>query len=57
MPRNFAIDPTGNYLLAANQVSNNVVIFRISDNTGKLTKTGKQITVETPVCLQFVPVL
>ena len=57
MPRNFAIDPTGKYLLAANEISNNVVVFRMDENTGKLTRTGKEITVDTPVCLQFVPVL
>ena len=55
MPRNFAIDPTGKYLLAANEVTNNVVVFRVDENTGRLTKTGKEISVDTPVCLQFVP--
>ncbi len=55
MPRSFAIDPTGNYLLTANELTNNVVVFRIDQTTGKLTRTGKEITVETPVCLQFVP--
>ena len=55
MPRSFAIDPTGNYLLAANELSNNIVVFRIDPSTGKLAKTGKEIMVETPVCLQFAP--
>ncbi len=53
MPRSFAIDPTGNYLLAANELSNNLVVFRIDPVTGKLAKTGKEIIVDTPVCLQF----
>ena len=53
MPRSFAIDPAGNYLLAANELSNNVVVFRIAPVTGKLAKTGKEIMVNTPVCLQF----
>jgi 6-phosphogluconolactonase len=53
MPRSFAIDPTGNYLLAANELSNNIVVFRIDPATGKLAKTGKEIMVNTPVCLQF----
>jgi 6-phosphogluconolactonase len=53
MPRSFAIDPTGNYLLAANELSNNIVVFRIDPATGKLAKTGKEIMVDTPVCLQF----
>jgi 6-phosphogluconolactonase len=55
MPRSFAIDPTGNYLLAANELTNNIVVFRIDQTTGKLAKTGKEIMVDTPVCLQFAP--
>jgi 6-phosphogluconolactonase len=55
MPRNFDIDPTGAYLLTANQLSNNVVVFAIDRSTGKLSKTGKEIKADTPVCLKFVP--
>lgn len=55
MPRNFKIDPSGSYLLTANELSNNVVVFKIDTNTGRLTKTGTEIKVDTPVCLQFVP--
>jgi 6-phosphogluconolactonase len=55
MPRNFAIDPTGAYLVAANQLSNNVAVFRIDGSTGRLSATGKEIRVDTPVCLKFVP--
>jgi len=56
MPRNFKLDPTGGYLLSGNELSNNVVIFKIDPVSGKLTRTGKEITVDTPVCIQFVPV-
>jgi 6-phosphogluconolactonase len=55
MPRSFAIDLAGKYLLAANEVTNNIVVFSIDETTGKLSKTGKEIRVDTPVCLQFVP--
>jgi len=57
MPRSFALDPTGSYLLSANQLSNNVVSFKIDARTGKLSKTGKEITVNTPVCIKFVPAM
>jgi 6-phosphogluconolactonase len=57
MPRNFAIDPTGQYLIVLNQISNNVVQFKIDAATGMLTNTGREIKVDTPVCLQFVPVV
>ena len=55
MPRSFTIDPTGSYLLVANQLSNNVVVFRIDRATGRLSTTGKEVKVDTPVCLQFGP--
>jgi 6-phosphogluconolactonase len=52
-PRNFAIDPSGNFLLIAHQDSNDIVIFRRNIKTGKLTPTGGKITVCAPVCLVF----
>jgi 6-phosphogluconolactonase len=55
MPRNFALDPTGSYLLAAHQLSNTVVLFKIDQATGKLSKTETEIKVDTPVCIKFVP--
>lgn len=53
-PRNFAIDPTGNFLLVANQDGNDIVIFRRDRKTGLLTPSGKRIQVDKPVCLKFV---
>lgn len=55
-PRNFVIDPAGNFLLVANQDSNEVVIFKRDNKTGLLTPTGKKILVSRPVCLKFVVV-
>lgn len=41
--RNFVIDPSGRYLLAGNQKSNDISVFKINENTGvpegPLTKT------------------
>lgn len=55
IPRNFAIDPTGNFLLVGNQNSDEIVIFKRDKMSGKLTDTGKRISVGKPVCLQFSP--
>lgn len=55
MPRSFALDPTGAWLLAANEWTNNIVVFRVDKTTGKLTRSGDSIDVDTPVCIQFVP--
>src|SRR5437870_4313531 len=52
-PRHFAIDPSGKYLLAENQFSNNIVVFKIDPTTGGLTPTGHAVQVPSPVDLTF----
>ena len=54
-PRHFMIDPSGNYLLAANQDSESIIIFKRDKETGLLNKTGKEIHIPRPVCLQMIP--
>jgi 6-phosphogluconolactonase len=53
-PRNFLIDPKGEYLFAANQDTDTINIFRINPKSGKLTPVGKPVTVPSPVCLKMV---
>lgn len=55
-PRNFMIDPTGNFLLAANQDTDNIVIFKRNPTTGAFKPTGEEIKISMPVCLKMVPV-
>jgi 6-phosphogluconolactonase len=52
-PRNFSIDPSGNFLLVAHQYTNDVVIFNRNTINGRLTDSGKRINVGAPVCLVF----
>ena len=54
-PRNFTIDPTGHFLLVANQKSDNVVIFSRNPETGMIKPTGDQISLGNPVCLRWIP--
>jgi 6-phosphogluconolactonase len=54
-PRNFALDPTGGWLLAANQDSDSIVVFRGDPSTGHLTRSGPELHVPSPVCVRFVP--
>ena len=54
-PRDFAIDPSGKYLLAANQDSDSILVFRINQSTGTLSFIGNKIDVGNPVCLKFTP--
>jgi 6-phosphogluconolactonase len=56
-PRSFAIDPSGEWLLAANQDSNSVVTFRINRGSGRLTPTGQSIEVNSPAMVDFVEFL
>lgn len=55
-PRNFTIDPTGNFLLVGHQNSNDIVIFKRDIATGMLTDTGKKIALCSPVCLVFTKI-
>jgi 6-phosphogluconolactonase len=54
-PRNFSLDPTGRWLLVANQRSDSVVVFRRDPESGRLTPTRppQRIAIPSPVCLQF----
>ena len=53
-PRNIALSPDGNHLIAENQASGTIVSFAIDHQTGKLTATGHAVDVPMPVCLKFL---
>jgi 6-phosphogluconolactonase len=55
-PRNFIIDPTGRWLLVANQRSGNVVLFMIDPVTGMLRPGGKTLEIPAPVCLKMLKI-
>jgi 6-phosphogluconolactonase len=54
VPRNFLVDPKGQYLFAANQDSDTINIFKINSKTGMLTAIGKPVNVPSPVCLKLL---
>ena len=54
IPRNFGLDPSGTFLVAANQKSGNVAVLRIDPKTGALSPTGQGVEVPNPVCVRFV---
>lgn len=54
VPRNFNIDPTGQWLLVANQSAANVGIYKIDQTSGALKPTGDKIDLGKPVCILFV---
>ncbi|KPM30537.1 6-phosphogluconolactonase [Croceitalea dokdonensis DOKDO 023] len=52
-PRNFCLDPSGQYLLVANQFSDNIVLFKRDRETGLLTKLSEEIQMDNPSSLQM----
>ncbi|MDF2431020.1 MAG: 6-phosphogluconolactonase [Mucilaginibacter sp.] len=54
-PRDLTIDPNGNFLLVANQNSDNIIVYRIDKKTGKINRFGADIEIGNPVCLKFAP--
>lgn len=54
-PRNFIITPNGKYLLVACRDSNAIQVYERDADTGLLTDIQKDIKVDKPVCIKFVP--
>ncbi len=52
-PRDFAIDPSGNYLLAVNQNSDNGTLYRRDPVNGTLTTLAINIPTPETVCVVF----
>jgi len=52
-PRNFVIDPSGNFLLAGNQRSDNISVFRINNKTGIPEGPVDSTMMKGPACLKF----
>ena len=52
-PRNFTLDPNENWMLVADQNSNNLAVFPRNATTGKLANEGKTVACPTPMCILF----
>lgn len=53
-PRDFELDPSGRYVVVANQNSSNLVLFKRNTETGLLTKRQSSLSVPNPVCVKFL---
>jgi len=53
-PRDFNIDPTGKYMIVANQDKDNLVVYEVNPKTGKLTFKHESISVKLPICIAFL---
>ena len=54
-PRDFAIDPTGNFMVVANQDSDSIFVYRIDKSNGKIRRINSNIEIGNPVCVKFAP--
>ncbi|AGK46941.1 hypothetical protein BTI_2728 [Burkholderia thailandensis MSMB121] len=55
-PREFAIDPSGKWLIVGNQDSDSVFVFRRDVASGRLEPNPAQFRIGKPVDFKFVPV-
>lgn len=53
VPRDFAIDPSGHWMIVAHQDSSDLVTFAIDQSTGALTPTGHKLALGSPVSVLF----
>jgi 6-phosphogluconolactonase len=54
-PRFFTLDPTGAWLLCANQRSGTITVFRIDQDTGLPKQVGAPVKVPSPTCIVLQP--
>ncbi len=54
-PRNFNIDPAGNFLVVGSQNGHKIVVFKIDTKTGALSATKHSVEIGSPVCIKFWP--
>lgn len=53
-PRNFGIDPTGQWLIAGGNSGGGIAVFAIDQETGKLNPTGQRFDVDAAVCVKYL---
>lgn len=54
--RTFAIDPTSNWVISTSQGTNELIVFKRNQETGKLSPTGQKISIDKPSLVKFVPI-
>jgi len=52
-PRNFNLDPSGQWLLAAGQASNTLASFAVNTANGELTFSRTVVNAPVPICVLF----
>ena len=55
-PRDFSLDPTEDFLIASNEESGNLTLYKRNKESGELTLLQADISVPYPVCVKFLEV-
>ena len=55
VPRSFALDPAGRWIIACGQKDNRIAVLKIAEATGTLSFVGQTALVGAPTCVLFVP--
>jgi 6-phosphogluconolactonase len=53
-PRDFNIDPSGQFLLAAGEHSDEIELYRIDKESGKLSHSSSKFSLPSPGCILFI---
>jgi 6-phosphogluconolactonase len=53
-PRSFTLSPSGRFLLAANQNSDTLVVWRLDDANGCIVEKADEIAIGTPMCVKCI---
>jgi 6-phosphogluconolactonase len=55
VPRNYAMDPSGRWLVCANLTANTATVYRVDPDSGRLSLTGS-IAVPESLCVRFLQI-
>jgi 6-phosphogluconolactonase len=53
-PRHLAFDPTGNFLLVANQNSDKISVFHAAPSKSPLSPAAHDMHIGSPMCVKFL---
>jgi 6-phosphogluconolactonase len=56
VPRGLGIDPTGRWLIVGHQKSSTAVEFAIDPVTGRISATGRELKLGSPVDVEFAAI-
>lgn len=56
-PRAFAVSPSGNFLIVANQDGHNLTVLRFDPTTGVLSDNGTAYSIKSPMCVAATSLL